>query len=322
MKDKLTQKALIIGAAGFVGGHLIHELMTNTDWEITASKLSDEVIDESKINVIDLDILDYQAINNTLSMLKPDFIFHLAAQSSVSFSWKKPQMTVDINVKGTINILESIKKLELQSRVLLIGSSEEYGEVNTNDNPVSESHTTKPLNIYSATKHMQNILGNIYYRAYHMDILMVRAFNHIGPGQSDQFVVSDFCKQIAEIKLNKRESRILVGNLSAERDFTDVRDIVRGYRMLMLYGESGKTYNIGQGKAISISDLLNCIIKLSNIDIQVEVDLNKFRPVDTPKIESNIELIKKDIGWVPEISLEESILSILEYWIINIQKGA
>lgn len=311
-------KALIIGAGGFVGGYLISELCSG-EWEVCATKLPHERISifsgrEVSYSTADLDILDENAIREVLNSYKPDCIFHLAAQSSVALSWKKPALTADINIKGCINLLEAVRTAELSPRILFIGSSEEYGYAANRPEPVDETVRPEPANIYAITKLTQNMIGELYCKAYGMDIISVRAFNHIGPGQLPQFVVADFCKQAAEISLGRREPVIYVGNLSAKRDFTDVRDIVRAYAMLSEKGKSGETYNVGSGRAVTIQSVLLKIIELSGAEIRVETDKERFRPVDVPFIEADVTKLKKDTGWEPKIGLTTALSSIIEYW--------
>lgn len=308
-------KALIVGAAGFVGSYLIQHLTTTYDWEIHATKLPNENLSVSDIHVHDLNILNIDEIRELFTKLKPDYIFHLAAQSSVALSWNNPQITVDINIKGTLNILDTIRSLDGYSpKILLIGSGEEYGYILPDETPVNEQVTPRPGNIYAATKACQNMLGNIYYRAYGMQLIMVRAFNHIGPNQTSVFVASDFCKQVAEIEAGKKKPILHVGNLSAKRDFTDVRDVVRAYGILIQHGKAGETYNIGSGHAISIQELLNIILSLSTAKILVSTDPARLRPSDIPVIEADITKLQDSINWHPEISLKQTLLETLNYW--------
>lgn len=308
-------KALIVGAAGFVGSYLIQHLTTTYDWEIHATKLPNENLSVSDIHVHDLNILNIDEIRELFTKLKPDYIFHLAAQSSVALSWNNPQITVDINIKGTLNILDTIRSLDGYSpRILLIGSGEEYGYILPDETPVNERVTPRPGNIYAATKACQNMFGNIYYRAYGMQLIMVRAFNHIGPNQTSVFVASDFCKQVAEIEAGKKKPILHVGNLSAKRDFTDVRDVVRAYGILIQHGKAGETYNIGSGHAISIQELLNIILSLSTAKILVSTDPARLRPSDIPVIEADITKLQDSINWHPEISLKQTLLETLNYW--------
>ena len=311
-------KALIIGAGGFVGGYLISELCLR-GWEVTATKLPNEKITihcggEPSYDTADLDILDEKAVKELLEKCRPDVIFHLAAQSSVSLSWKKPALTVDINIKGSIDLLEAVRAAGLSPKILFIGSGEEYGYAANRPEPVDESVIPQPANIYAITKLTQNMIGELYCKAYGMDIISVRAFNHIGPGQLPRFVVADFCKQAAEITCGKREPVIKVGNLSAKRDFTDVRDIVRAYAELALKGRAGETYNVGSGNAVSIQSVLEKIIRLTGMEITVETDPEKLRPVDVPFIEPDISKLKADTGWEPSIPMETSLSRVMEYF--------
>ncbi|WP_178550808.1 GDP-mannose 4,6-dehydratase [Frisingicoccus sp.] len=308
-------KALIIGAAGFVGSYLIQHLSDTYDWEIHATKLSSETFDASDIRIHDLDIMNTVEIEILLKKLRPDYIFHLAAQSSVALSWKNPALTVDINIKGTLNILDTIRNIPGYSpKILLIGSGEEYGYILPDETPINEQVIPRPGNIYAATKACQNMLGSIYSRAYGLHLIMVRAFNHIGPNQAPIFVVSDFCKQVAEIEAGIKPSVMRVGNLQAKRDFTDVRDVVRAYGLLIQKGQAGETYNIGSGHAIAIQELLDKILSLSEKNISVELDTARLRPADIPVIEADIQKIQQLTAWKPEISLNQTLLETLNYW--------
>lgn len=307
-------KALIIGAAGFVGSYLIQHLKQDLHWEVLATKMPHETIAIDNISIYDLDILDQEQVSQLLSELRPDAILHLAAQSSVGLSWKNPDLTIDVNIKGSIHVLDSIRTLDYTPRILLIGSGEEYGHILPTESPICEDTVLRPGNIYAATKACQNMLGKIYADAYGMDIVSVRAFNHIGPNQTPIFVVADFCKQVAEIEAGLIPPVIHVGNLSAARDFSDVRDVVRAYGLLLQKGKSGETYNVGSGHAITIDEILRKILLQSKITIQVEVDQEKLRPVDVPIIEADITKLQACTGWEPEISLDQTIKDVLTYW--------
>lgn len=311
MKKK---KVLIIGAAGFVGKYLIRYYRKQNSYEIYATKLANEEIPENEIQVFDLDILQKDEIVKLLYAIRPDYIFHLAAQSSVSVAWNNPGLTIDINIKGAVNVLDAVRELYYKPRILLIGSGEEYGYIEADEVPIKEENRIRPGNIYAATKACQNMIGNIYSKAYDMKVLMVRAFNHIGPEQSSIFVVSDFCRQVAEIELGRREPVMYVGNLSAKRDFTDVRDVVRAYSLLIERGQPGETYNVGSGQAFEIKEILEKITALSQRQIKIEIDPNKIRPVDVPIIEADVRKLKEITGWQREISLEQTISETLDYW--------
>jgi len=310
-------KALIIGGAGFVGGYLIRELKA-AGQEVFATCLENEFIAEN-CTVRPLDILDKDALSPLIAEIQPDVIYHLAAQSSVSVSWKKPQLTADINIIGTINVLEAVRDSGKKDiRLILIGSGEEYGFIRPDACPISEDEPLNPGNIYAATKACQGMLGEIYARAYKTDIIMVRAFNHSGPGQLPIFVISDFCRQIAMIEKGKAPAVMNVGNLTAKRDFTDVRDIVKAYRLLGDMGVSGRTYNIGRGKAVEIQYILDTALKLSGTEIEVRQDPARMRASDIPVIEPDVTRIYNDTGWKAEITMEKTISDTLNYWRKNI----
>lgn len=308
------KKALIIGAGGFVGKYLIKHLHDECGYEVVATKLISEVLEDLPCKVYDLNILDKEAIVTLLFEERPDYIFHLAAQSSVSVAWNNPQLTIDINIKGAVNVMEAVRELFYKPRMVVIGSGEEYGHIRPGETPIREDNRLDPGNIYAATKACQNMIGSIYSKAYDMEIVMVRAFNHIGPQQSPIFVVSDFCKQVAEIEAGLREPVMYVGNLSAKRDFTDVRDVVRAYGLLASHGTKGETYNVGRGRAYEIREILDKIIALSDKAIEVKIDQAKIRPVDVPIIEADITKLQAATGWDPRIPLDTTLKEVLDYW--------
>lgn len=308
------KKALIIGAAGFVGNYLIDHIQKDCIWSIIVTKMPHEKIEKNGVDVRNLDIMDKQSVGDLLNEICPDYIFHLAAQSSVALSWKSPGLTVDVNIKGTLNVLDAIRELDYKPRVLLIGSGEEYGYVKPSEVPVNEDNVLRPGNIYAATKACQNMLGKIYSQAYGMDIMMVRAFNHVGPNQAPLFVVSDFCKQVAEIEKGLHEPVMRVGNLSARRDFSDVRDVVRAYTLLMEHGQAGENYNVGSGKAIAIQEILDMILSFAKTSITVEVDPARLRPVDVPVIEADVSKVVDCTGWKLKIPLEQTVKETLDFW--------
>lgn len=307
-------KALVIGGGGFVGPYLVRHLTDDCGYEVTVTKTEKEQLVMDNAVVKNLDILDIGQIVGLLKAEQPDYIFHLAAQSSVAYSWKNPTLTIDVNIKGCVNLLDAVRQLDKKPRVLLIGSGEEYGHIKEGECPIVEDNTVRPGNIYAATKACQNMLGKIYSDAYGLDIMMVRAFNHIGPNQTPMFVVADFCKQVSDIEKGRQEPVIYVGNLSAKRDFTDVRDVVKAYALLVEHGRRGETYNVGTGHAIAISQILDEIVAMSDTAIEVKVDENKLRPVDVPIIEPDIDKIKSEVGWQPVISLEQTLRETLEHW--------
>ncbi len=306
-------KSLIIGGAGFVGEYLAKHLAA-LGQEVFVTKIPAQQTAPAGTAVYDLDILEQDRILEVLQEIQPDAVFHLAAQSSVAVSWSNPQMTADINIKGSINLLEVLRRYEKHPRVLLVGSGEEYGQIRLQETPVCEENPLRPGNLYAVTKAFQNMVGRIYAQAYGMDLIMVRPFNHIGPNQSPVFVAADFCRQAAQIEMGKKEPVIRVGNLSARRDFTDVRDVVRAYALLAEKGLAGETYNIGSGHAVAIREILTMILEQSAAQIRVEVDEKKLRPVDVPVMEADISKLQEATGWEPQIRLEQTVGDMLEYW--------
>lgn len=304
---------LIVGGAGFVGGYLAQHLANEGNNVIITKMLGDNFYTKG-IGAVDMNLLNIEEIEQAFTKTNPDVIFNLAAQSSVATSWQRPQLTVDINIKGVINLLEVVRKTNIKPKIVLIGSGEEYGIINESDLPVNENKPLAPTNVYAATKACQENMGKIYASAYDMDIVMTRSFNHFGPRQSSDFVVSAFCKQIAEIEKGLKEPVINVGNLSAKRDFLDVRDVVVAYSLLMMRGKKGEVYNVGSGKALEIKEILDKILTLTNKNIKINIDKEKFRPIDVPVIEADVSKLKNHTGWGAVIPLETTVEDTLNYW--------
>ncbi len=314
-------RILIIGAAGFVGGHLTDALAAGGEYEIYATKLPQEQLAEDcRRTVCDLDICDAAAVCRLMQEIKPDRIVHLAAQSSVALSWKKPQLTADVNILGTLNVLEAMRQHVPQARLLMVGSAEEYGAVTPAQCPVREETPLHPANFYAVSKVCNEQTAALYCKAYGLHIVMTRSFNHFGRGQSDAFVMADFCKQAAAISLGLHEAVIRTGNLSAKRDFTDVRDIVRAYILLLEHGRAGEVYNVGSGRARELATLLDTVRTVSGAAFSVETDPARFRPIDVPVIEADISKLQLDTGWQPQYSAEETIADTLSWWRVQLTK--
>ena len=308
------KKALILGGGGFAGRYLSACLRASGQWQVavtgTSAPPSGVDCDES----FALNVLDAEAVKKLLRDYAPDGIFHLAAQSSAARSWQEPGLTVDVNIRGTVNVLEAAREAEKPPRVLLVGSSEEYGTVSPEDCPIREEQPLRPGNPYALSKVSQEMLGRLYAEAYGLDVISVRAFNHIGPGQSEGFALSDFCRQTALIEKGRGENVISVGNLSARRDFTDVRDVVRAYVLLMEKGQGGEVYNVGSGSDHSMREILDMILSLSEREIRVEIDPERFRPLDAPLNVADVTKLREATGWTPEIPLRDTVRDTLNYW--------
>lgn len=305
-------KALILGAAGFVGWYLIEELKKSGKYDIIATKLSFETLNTCDAVVKDVNICDLAQIKQVLREIKPDVIFHLAAQSSVKKSWENPQLTVEINVLGAVNLFEAVRAEYPTAKIVVIGSSEEYGDIDYSA-PVKETVTPNPKNIYALTKRTQEELARIYCQAYGLNIVLTRSFNHIGPKQLPQFVVADFCSQVAKIEKGIQIPEIKVGNLAAKRDFTDVRDVVNAYVLLSEKGIKGEIYNVGSGVSVEIAEILNHIVSLSDRKIVVKIDESKMRPIDVLDVKADIEKLSA-LGWTRRYSLQQTIKETLDYF--------
>ena len=274
------KKVLITGAGGFVGKYLIKEFKKQ-DYEIIACDINKKHVFDDDVKYYDMDILNKELVDNIINDCQPDYLINLAAISSVGLSWSIPDKTIEVNVVGTLNLLEAVKKNCPKCKILLIGSSEEY---ESKDKPLKEDDVVNANNPYGISKISQENFAKLYSEKYGLNIVCTRSFNHTGIGQLDQFVIPSFCKQVAEIEKTNKPGKIYVGNLSAYRDISDVKDIVKVYRSLLENDTDELIYNVGSGNTYKIEDLLKYIISLSNQEIEIVIDKDKIRPVDTPYI--------------------------------------
>ncbi len=313
-------RVLITGITGFVGSHLADYILANhPDVEIYGmvrwrSRMDNirHILD--KVKLVEADLKDYISIRNILKEIRPDYIFHLAAQSFVPTSWKLPQETLQINILGQVNILEAMKELKLDAVIQIAGSSEEYGLVYEHELPIKETNPLRPLSPYAVSKIAQDFLGYQYFKSYGIKAVRTRGFNHTGPRRGDVFVSSNFAKQIAEIEKGKREPVIYVGNLESVRDFTDVRDMVRAYWLAVEKGEPGEVYNICSGKGLKIKEVLEILLTYSKVKVEVKVDPARLRPSDVPVLIGDNTKFRKRTGWEPEIPIEKTLKDLLDYW--------
>lgn len=299
----LKKRILIFGISGFVGSYLANEFLSH-DYDVCGSDMTEMTQMQIKVPFLQANLLDAGSVYSVIQKTKPDIIVNLAAISSVGQSWSIPQTTMSVNVVGALNIMESVRNLKLDSRILFVGSSEEYEE---SDQPISEQTPLNANNPYGISKMAQERFAEVYRERYGMKIYCVRPFNHTGIGQRDTFVLPSFCKQAAEIEKSGRPGTIKVGNLAAERDFSDVRDIVRAYRMIVESEDCTKIFNVGSGEAHSLKELLEYIVSLSTQKIEIEIDPERFRPVDTPVICCDSRYIQKELGWKPEHSIFQTL---------------
>ena len=317
-------KILITGISGFVGSHFIEFFLNKKNIELhgiehKGVKLPKITGLKTKIkSYSECGITDFKKLKATLKRIRPDYIIHLAAQSSPSKSWKAPVDTVRVNIEGQVNLLEAIRSIKIDPKIIIAGSCEEYGLVKKSEIPIRETQTLRPLNTYAVSKVAQDFLGYQYFKSYGMKVIRTRPFHHTGQRRPDHFVCSSFAKQIALIEKNKQKPIIRVGNLSAKRDFTDVRDMVRAYWLIMQKGIIGEVYNISSGKAKSIQEVLNILLSFTDCNIKVEKDPARFRPNDIPVFIGDSSKLRRITSWKPEIPMEKTLKDLLGYWRNNV----
>lgn len=312
-------KALITGITGFVGSHLAEFLLAKSGVEVHGlqrwrSDMGNIVHLKDKVKLHECDIKDYHSVKSVLSAIKPDKIFHLAAQSFVPASWQAPAETINTNVLGELNIFEAVRELKINPWIQIACSSEEYGMVYENEVPIKETNPLRPLSPYGVSKVAQDLLGYQYHESYGLNIVRTRAFNHEGPRRGDVFVTSNFAKQLAEIEKKKKPPVLYVGNLDARRDYTDVRDIVRAYWLATEKCVAGEVYNICSGRDWRIKDMLNYLLKLSKSKVEVKQDPARMRPSDVQILLGDNSKFTKQTGWKPEIPFEKTLEDLLNYW--------
>ena len=269
---------------------------------------------KDKIELVDCNLMDGSAVIQTIERIKPDIVFHLAAQSYVPESWRSPAATLTDNMMMQLNLLEAIRFSGLEPVIQLACSSEEYGMVKEHELPINESNELRPLSPYGVSKVTQDMMGYQYWASYGMKIIRTRTFNHEGPRRGEVFVTSNFAKQIAEIELGLRDPVLKVGNLSAKRDWTDVRDIVRAYWLAVHHCNPGEAYVLASGQSRSIQELVDFLLSLSTKNIQIELDPERLRPSDVPLLEGDSSKFRACTGWQPEYTFEQMIEDLLNYW--------
>ena len=303
--------ALIFGYGGFVGPYLAKEFIDD-DYKVVGCDINVPLNLDDDSSFEKCNILVFDEVLKIINSVKPSVIINLAAISSVGQSWKIPQTTVSVNVVGALNILEASKMLDIKPKVLFVGSSEEY---KTSEKAINEECELDANNPYGISKLMQERFAELYREQYNMKIYCVRPFNHTGIGQRDTFVLPSFCKQIAEIEKSGKPGTIYVGNLDIKRDFSDVRDIVKAYKMIVDSENDRIVYNVGFGKAYSLKDLLNYIISLSHQEIEVSINQDRARSVDNPIILCDHSLITKNLSWNPKYDILETIKEMYNFYL-------
>ncbi len=318
----MKKKALVTGITGFVGSHM-GEFLLKEGLEVYGiarwrSKKENMENLEGKVTILEADLLDAHSLDQLMLSVRPDYIFHLAAQSFVPASWTSPAATMEVNVVGSTNLFEAVRKNQLNPKIQIACSSEEYGLVLPEETPIKEDNPLRPLSPYGVSKVAMDYLGYQYQQSYDMDIIRTRGFNHTGPRRGEVFAESSFAKQIAEIEAGKKEPIIYVGNLEAIRDYTDARDMVRGYYLAVLKGEPGEVYNICTGEGHKIKDVLDLLLSFSKIKIEVKQDPKRMRPSDVELLLGDNTKFVKQTGWKPEIPFEKTMEDLLNYWRENV----
>jgi GDP-4-dehydro-6-deoxy-D-mannose reductase len=310
-----AKRALVTGAGGFGGTHLLEYLLANTGWDIYGNAHAAALHPgDERVSWVASDLTDRRATASMVAEVRPDYIFHLAAQSNVPQAFKNPEGTFMTNVIGQLNLLDALRESVPNARVLVVCSSEEYGLVRPEDIPIDEDTPFRPNNPYAVSKIAQDALATQYFLSYGQQTIRVRPFNHIGPGQTEQFVTAAFARQVARIEAGLQEPVISVGNLEAERDFADVRDTVRAYHLALTKGEPGEVYNIGSGVARKMQWILDTLISMSKIAVEIRQDPSRMRPSDIPQLVCNPTKFNKLTRWQPQIPIEQTLKDILDYW--------
>jgi GDP-4-dehydro-6-deoxy-D-mannose reductase len=310
-------RALITGISGFAGSHLAEYLLTLPDsevWGVAHGAEDNAAHLGSRAHWLRGDLTEPNVAARVVEQSSPDLIFHLAGQAFVPASWLDPWSTLENNIRAQVNLLQVMKEIRADARILIVASNEEYGRVTPDDLPITENTPLRPDSPYGVSKIAQDFLGLQYFISHQLQIVRVRPFNHIGPRQNERFVAANFAKQIAESEAGQCEPILRVGNLDAQRDFTDVRDMVRAYALALEKGIPGEVYNIGSGKPRAVREIVDVYLSLTSAPIRVEMDPARARPSDTPVSYCDATKFRNQTGWQPRWTFEETLRDTLNYW--------
>jgi GDP-4-dehydro-6-deoxy-D-mannose reductase len=318
------ENVLITGVTGFVGSHLAEWILKyKPGAEVYGtyrlrSKMEHILDIKDKIHLVECELRDSHSVNEMIKVTKPDYIFHLAAQSFVPTSWNSPSDTLIVNQIGQLNLFEAVRKYGINPTIQIACSSEEYGLVYPHEVPIREDNPLRPLSPYAVSKVGQDYLGYQYYQSYGLKVIRTRTFNHTGPRRGESFVTSNFAKQIIEVEKGIKPPVIYVGNLTAKRDFTDVRDVVRAYWLAVEKGIPGEVYNIASGIAYTIEEVLDKLIQLSKVNIAIQTDPSRMRPSDVEILLGDYSKFNQQTGWKPTIPFEQTLQDLLDYWRVHL----
>ncbi|HST05692.1 MAG TPA: GDP-mannose 4,6-dehydratase [Chloroflexia bacterium] len=335
-------RVLITGITGFAGSHLMDFLLSDhpevqlfgtyrrrsrlehvahvadklhmVEPGVASVETLEHAFQPDKVNLVECDLLDAFSTHKLISSVRPDLIFHLAAQSHVPASWNAPASTLQDNVLGQVNLFEAVRSVGIDPLIQIAGSSEEYGMVYPDEVPMKETNPLRPLSPYAVSKVSQEMLAYQYRQSYGIKSIVSRGFNHSGPRRGENFVDSSFARQVALIEKGKQEPVIYVGDLSSKRDFTDVRDMVRAYWLLLQKGKPGEVYNIGSGNTRPMQEVLDKLLAMSKVDVEVRVDPTRLRPSDVMILWADASKFMDATGWKPTIPYEQTLSDLLDYW--------
>jgi GDPmannose 4,6-dehydratase len=318
-----TKRALITGLGGFVASHLTEYLLANTDWEITGTMRWSEPLDNLRLStdtnrpVVPVfgDLTDAGSMHSAVKATKPDYVFHLAAQSYPHTSFEAPAETLRTNVEGTLNLLEAVRHNAPEAWVHVCSSSEVYGRVPAEQVPIRESCGFHPASPYAISKAGTDMLGRYYAEAYRLKTIVTRMFTHTGPRRGDVFAESSFAKQIAMIEAGLLEPPIMVGNLESLRTVADVRDAVKAYHMAVTVNpQAGEAYNIGGNHTCTVGEILDTLLRIAGHNYEIMVDPKRLRPIDADLQVPDCTKFKRHTGWEPEIPFEQTMTDLMAYW--------
>ncbi len=306
-------QVLITGMHGFAGRALADLLLRETDWRIAGvSRVPQPRPSDARLSWIQLDLTDRDGVLQLIGELRPDAIVHLAAQTHVPTSWEAPWDTFEQNLRPQLNIFQAVLAAQVKPRILVVTSNEVYGAPQSHELPFRESQPFRPNNPYAVSKAAQDLMARQYHISHSLDVCVARPFNHFGPGQAARFVIPGFAQQLAEIEAGWRDPVIRLGNMAAQRDFTDVRDVARAYWSMLKSGQPGSAYNVCSGQPRSIQLVLDTMLQLTGSTIEQVSDPSKFRPIDTPLSFGDHVLLTQATGWQPEIPFETTLADVLE----------